>query len=36
MQKATKLKKLIKENEVKPTKMIDINQYTREKLPTIL
>ena len=27
-----KLKKLIKENEVKPNKVIDINQYTKEKL----
>ena len=27
-----KLKKLIKENEVKPTKVIDINTYTKEKL----
>jgi xylose isomerase len=32
MQKAMKLKKLIKENEVKPTKVIDINTYTKEKL----
>ena len=32
MEKAIKLKKLIKENEVKPTKVIDINQYTKEKL----
>ena len=32
MEKVMKLKKLIKENEVKPTKMIDINQYTRDKL----
>ena len=32
MQKAIKLKKLIKENEVKPTKVITINQYTRDKL----
>jgi len=32
MQKAIKLKKLIKENEVKPTKVIDINTYTKEKL----
>ena len=32
MQKAIKLKKLIKENEVKPTKVIDINTYTRDKL----
>ena len=31
MQKAIKLKKLIKENEVS-TKVIDINTYTREKL----
>jgi hypothetical protein len=31
MQKAMKLKKLIKENEVKP-KVIDINTYTKEKL----
>ena len=29
---AMKLKKLIKENEVVPTKMIDINTYTKEKL----
>ena len=29
---AMKLKKLIKENDVKPTKLIDINTYTREKL----
>lgn len=29
---AIKLKKLIKENEVKPTKVITINQYTRDKL----
>ena len=29
---AMKLKKLIKENEVKPTKVIDINTYTKEKL----
>ncbi len=29
---AMKLKKLIKENEVKPNKVIDINTYTREKL----
>jgi len=28
MQKAIKLKKLIKENEVKPTKVIDIDTYT--------
>ena len=27
-----KLKKLIKENDVKPTKVIDINTYTKEKL----
>jgi len=27
-----KLKKLIKENEVKHTKVIDINTYTKEKL----
>jgi len=32
MQKAIKLKKLIKENDVKPTKVIDINTYTKEKL----
>jgi hypothetical protein len=32
MQKAIKLKRLIKENEVKPTKVIDINTYTKEKL----
>ena len=32
MEKAMKLKKLIKENEVKPTKVITINQYTRDKL----
>ena len=32
MEKANKLKKLIKENEVKPTKVIDINTYTKEKL----
>jgi hypothetical protein len=32
MQKAIKLKKLIKENEVKTTKVIDINTYTKEKL----
>jgi vacuolar-type H+-ATPase subunit I/STV1 len=32
MQKAIKLKQLIKENEVKPTKIIDINTYTKEKL----
>ena len=29
---AMKLKKLIKENEVVPTKVITINQYTRDKL----
>ena len=29
---AMKLKKLIKENEVVPTKVIDINTYTKEKL----
>ena len=29
---AMKLKKLIKENEVKPTKVITINQYPRDKL----
>ena len=29
---AMKLKKLIKENVVKPTKVIDINTYTKEKL----
>ena len=29
---AMKLKKLIKENEVAPTKVITINQYTKEKL----
>jgi hypothetical protein len=29
MQKAIKLKQLIKENDVKSTKVIDINQYTR-------
>ena len=29
---AMKLKKLVKENEFKPTKMIDINTYTKEKL----
>ena len=28
MEKVMKLKKLIKENEVKPTKVIDINTYT--------
>ena len=27
-----KLKKLIKENDVKPNKVIDINTYTKEKL----
>jgi hypothetical protein len=32
MQKAMKLKKLIKENEVVSTKVIDINTYTKEKL----
>ena len=32
MEKAIKLKKLIKENEVAPTKVITINQYTKEKL----
>ena len=32
MEKAIKLKKLIKENEVAPTKVITINQYTRDKL----
>ena len=32
MEKVMKLKKLIKENEVKPTKVITINQYTKEKL----
>jgi hypothetical protein len=32
MQKAIKLKQLIKENEVKTTKVIDINTYTKEKL----
>ena len=32
MEKAMKLKKLIKENEVVPTKVITINQYTRDKL----
>ena len=32
MEKVMKLKKLIKENEVKPTKVIDINTYTKEKL----
>ena len=29
---AMKLKKLIKENDVVPTKVIDINTYTKEKL----
>lgn len=29
---AIKLKKLIKENEVVPNKVIDINTYTKEKL----
>ena len=29
---AAKLKKLIKENDVKPNKVIDINTYTKEKL----
>ena len=29
---AMKLKKLIKENDVKPNKVIDINTYTRDKL----
>lgn len=29
---AMKLKKLIKENDVKPNKVIDINTYTKEKL----
>ena len=29
---AMKLKKLIKENETIPTKVIDINTYTKEKL----
>lgn len=29
---AMKLKKLIKENEVVPNKVIDINTYTKEKL----
>jgi hypothetical protein len=34
MEKAIKLKKLIKENDLSPktTKVIDINTYTREKL----
>ena len=32
MEKVMKLKKLIKENEVKPTKVNDINTYTKEKL----
>ena len=32
MEKVMKLKKLIKENEVVPTKVITINQYTKEKL----
>ena len=32
MEKVMKLKKLIKENEVKPTKVIDINTYTKEKM----
>ena len=32
MEKVMKLKKLIKENEVVPTKVITINQYTRDKL----
>jgi hypothetical protein len=32
MQKAIKLKQLIKENEVKSTKVIDINTYTKDKL----
>ena len=32
MEKAMKLKKLIKENDVKPNKVIDINTYTRDKL----
>ena len=27
-----KLKKLVKENETIPTKVIDINTYTKEKL----
>ena len=29
---AMKFKKLIKENDVKPNKVIDINTYTKEKL----
>ena len=29
---AMKVKKLIKENDVKPNKVIDINTYTKEKL----
>ena len=32
MEKVMKLKKLIKENDVKPNKVIDINTYTKEKL----
>ena len=32
MEKVMELKKLIKENEVVPTKVITINQYTRDKL----
>ena len=32
MEKVMKLKKLIKENEVVPNKVIDINTYTKEKL----
>ena len=32
MEKAMKLKKLIKENDVKPNKVIDINTYTKDKL----
>ena len=32
MEKVMKLKKLIKENEVVPTKVITINQYTLDKL----
>ena len=32
MEKIIKLKKLIKENEVVSTKVIDINTYTKEKL----
>ena len=32
MEKVIKLKKLIKENEVVPNKVIDINTYTKEKL----